>query len=89
MWVVEREGEFVALGITEIADFPQRRKCIIRYLVGDLETMFRQIPAMESWARQQGCDMMEGYGRNGWSRVMKDWTQRYCVLQKDLGHAEI
>ena len=86
LWLAERDGELVAVGITEIVNFPRRRKCLLRYLAGSLDAILPPLPEIEAWARKNGCDMMEGYGRKGWGRIMRGWTERYVILQKEVEH---
>ena len=84
LWIVERDGEVVALCIGEILNFPRMKKYLLRYLAGDFKAIEQHIPAVECWAREQGCYMLEGYARKGWVRRMPDWTQRYVIFQKEL-----
>lgn len=84
LWIVERDGEVVALCVSEILNFPRLKKCLLRYLVGDWAVIEAHIPDIERWAREQGCHMLEGYARKGWARRMSGWTQRYVILQKEL-----
>ncbi len=87
LWLVERDGEPVALCVSEIANFPRKRKCLLRYLVGDWEAIEAHILNIEGWAREQGCHMLEGYARRGFTRRMPDWTERYVIIQKELADA--
>jgi hypothetical protein len=84
LWLVERDGQVAALCVSEIINFPRKKKCLLRYLAGDWETIEAHIPDIEAYARAQGCHMLEGYARRGWARRMGDWEQRYVILQKEL-----
>lgn len=84
LWVVEFEGEIIAIGITDIQKVTRRQKCFLRYLAGSLEALLPHLPELQVWARVQGCDLMEGWGRKGWGKVMTGWSEPYVVYQKEL-----
>ena len=87
LWLVERGGEVAALCVSEIVNFPRKKKCLLRYLAGDWAAIEAHIPDIECWAREQGCDVLEGYARKGWVRKMPDWTECYVIMQKELTDA--
>ncbi len=84
LWIVERNGEVVAICVSEIMNFPRKRKCLLRYLAGDMPAIEDNISTIEHYARQAGCHMLEGYARKGWTRRMPNWTQTHVVMQKEL-----
>ena len=84
LWIVDTGGMVAAICVSQIADFPKQRKCILRYLAGSMEAIEPHIPSIESYARREGCKVLEGYARKGWTRRMPDWTQKNVVMQKDL-----
>ena len=87
LWIVERDGAVAALCVSEIVKFPRKKKCLLRYLAGDWPAIEAHIPGIEHWAREQGCDVLEGYARKGWVRRMPDWTEHYVIMQKELADA--
>ncbi len=92
LWLVEslRERDeqgrlkVEAICVSEIVNFPRQRKCLLRYLAGSMEAIESHIDAIEDHARREGCQVLEGYARNGWKRRMPDWRQKYVIMQKDL-----
>ena len=84
LWLAEEDGGVEAIGVTELVNFPRQRKCVIRYLAGTLDAILPHLPALRAWAKEQGCALLEGYGREGWEKVMPGWTKRYVVLQEEL-----
>ena len=84
LWMVENGFNVTAICITEIVNFPRCRKCLLRYLSGSMEAIEPHIPAVEDYARREGCQVLEGYARKGWARRMPDWTENYVVMQKEL-----
>ena len=84
LWVIGGEGEIKAIGISEVVTFPRQKKCLIRYLAGDLEAALPHWPAFESWAREQGCHVFEIYGRKGWVRKLHGWREVSAILQRTI-----
>jgi hypothetical protein len=74
-----------AVILTAMIFYPIGIKCCSVWLQGgelaELETMY---PAIEKYARAQGCDWLIGWGRDGWVRAMPGWvscgTRRKKVL---------
>jgi hypothetical protein len=72
--------------VTEIANHPRKRSCILRLFAADrgLRAAWRAlIPLAEEWAREQGCDAVEVFGRPGWARLL-DYELKQVVLSKEL-----
>lgn len=84
LWTVENEGDVLAICVSEIVNFPRKRKCQLRYLAGDWQAIEPHIPMIEDYARREGCQIIEGYARRGWARRMPDWSERQVILQKEL-----
>jgi hypothetical protein len=84
LWMVGDGFNVMAICITEIVNFPRKRKCLLRYLSGTMEAIEPHIPAIEDYARREGCQVLEGYARRGFVRRMPDWTERQVIMQKEL-----
>jgi hypothetical protein len=74
-----------AVIVTTMMTYPIGIKCCSVWLQGgelaELKTMY---PAIEKYARAQGCDWLIGWGRDGWVKAMPGWvscgTRRKKVL---------
>ncbi len=84
LWIVEYDGEVVSLAITKIIDFPRQRKCLILYIAGEMNLVKIHAHEIEAYARREGCKVLEGYARKGWTRAMPDWSEKYVIMQKEL-----
>lgn len=84
LWIVEFEGEIASICISELANFPRQKKCLLRYIAGNLDLVKTHAHEIEDWARREDCNVLEGYARKGWARAMPDWSEKYVVIQKDL-----
>ena len=69
--------------VTEIVRYPRRTVC--RLVLAGAEDGARAEwlawrPLIDAWARANGCDLVELYGRPGWARLLP-WATRRLVLQ--------
>lgn len=65
------QPEPVAAIVTEIVDYPRKRACRV-LLVGGFGLRAWRAPllaALDAFARDHGCDLLEGGGRMGWARA--------------------
>jgi len=68
--------------ITEIVAYPRLKAC--RLLLGSASGGARDAwlgwrPAIEAWARANGCAAMELYGRPGWARLIPQARKRVAL----------
>jgi hypothetical protein len=85
LWVVEYDGEVVSIAITELVNLPRQKKCLIRYIAGEIKFILSHAHEIEDFARREGCKVLEGsYARRGWTRAMPGWSEKYVIMQKDL-----
>ena len=73
--------------VTEFYDYPRLKACNLWLLGGDLRELLAMRPAIEDWARGQGCTRMLGGGpRRGWERLMKPHGYRpgWIIYGKEL-----
>lgn len=70
--------------ILEPMQYPRQRKCVVRYVVGDLSDFIDTVSSLEEVARAMDCTVIEAYARKGWARKLKGWKQKYVILQRDL-----
>ncbi len=93
LWLLGRNGTRGSRGIsvcgalvTEITNYPRRRTAILRLFSTDPGLRAAWLPltsVLESWARAQGCDAIEVFGRPGWAKVL-DYELTHIVLCKEL-----
>lgn len=73
--------------VTEIRVYPQTKACLIVLCAGaDMETWIHNIRIIEWWAKEQGCSVVEAYGRAGWRKWLPDYETR-AMFMKDLSDA--
>jgi hypothetical protein len=50
---------------------------------GGRDEWLKWLPLLEAWARAEGCDLLEIYGRPGWARLVRH-DRRRIVLERRL-----
>lgn len=72
--------------VTELVQYP--RKLVLNGFLagGDMARIKDMVPAIEEWARQQGCDGVELTGRRGWVRAFGpfSYAEAATTLRKEL-----
>ena len=81
LWIA---GE--AVGVTELAQYPQKRVCNVVCVAGNLEDWFHAVPDIEAWAVGMGCDVIMCDGRKGWARKMREhgWGLESTLVGRKL-----
>ena len=83
LWV-SLNPDVEACCVTEIIHFPS--KCVANvFLVGgrNMDNWIHFEEMIETWARENGCQAIECYGRPGWEKVL-GWERISTVLRKEL-----
>ncbi len=86
LWIYGELGAAPAsICITEIVNFPRKRKCLLRYIAGEWRHFQKYLNLMETYARGEGCNLIEAYMRKGLGRMLPpDWTTRHVIMVKEL-----
>jgi hypothetical protein len=86
LWAVWRDGALAGVLVTEIRRWPRRTVCRLALAAADDGARADWLPwrgRIEDWARAQGCDAIEIWGRPGWARLVKG-ARRRVALEWDL-----
>jgi hypothetical protein len=73
--------------VTEFLDYPRLRACNFWLVGGDLKALLTMQPAIEAWARGQGCARLLGGGpRRGWERALRPlgYRPQWIIYFKEL-----
>lgn len=85
MWLIWDGEEIAGSVITELADTISGRICTIVFMGGkDRRRWLHLLKEIEDYARAEHCRAMRLYGRKGWKRVLRDYSETRIVLEKDL-----
>lgn len=89
LWLWHNDSEIKAALTTQLnilADFT--KICCIDFVGGDNidEWLEEVLASIESWAKTEGCDFLEGAGRVGWDRKLrsKGWESVATIVRKPI-----
>jgi hypothetical protein len=80
-------ARIAALAITEIVVYPRITVCKLLACTGDdAQRWIDLLAPLETWAKAQGCAVMEPICRPGWERQLKPagYRKTHVVLEKSL-----
>lgn len=86
LWLVKRDAPVAAI-VTEILTYPSVRYCHVMIVSGggNAKEWHRPvIEQIEGWAKRQGCDKVEMYGRKGWLRLLPEYRIKQYRMEKEL-----
>ena len=86
LWMsVSPDGVIEGAWTTRIANYPGKRVCEIVLCGGNaVERWLEMIEPVEWFAREMGCQKVRIFGRAGWLKVLKGFTEAYRVIERDL-----
>lgn len=75
--------------VTEVLQFPRLRACNLWIVAGHLQECADMQPAIDAWARAEGCTVAVATGRMGWLRLSQrplgqDWKPVGVKFTRDL-----
>lgn len=94
LWIAASTSEKIfAVGVSEVVVYP-REKRLRMVLVGArenrldewIDVIFEPESPMLEWCKKSGIKRMESTGRDGWTKVLRDYgfKKYYTVLTKDV-----
>lgn len=72
--------------ITQVEDHPRGKKVRVWLAGGDLGELVKMLTEVEQWAAEQKCLSVVIQGRHGWARVLKNYTQPYVSLERNIDY---
>jgi GNAT superfamily N-acetyltransferase len=93
LWVVMDEDDaLIAAFTTRLIVYPQRKALGIDWVGGSRMSDWASdmIETMRRYAREQGCDHIEGYGRKGWTRYLEKYGfyPEYVAYRMELSNGQ-
>lgn len=84
-WAPETK-EVRAAALTEVYTAPTGLSvCTVRGCAGQgAEDWVHHLGTIETWAREQGCAVMEAMARKGWAKHLGDYKMTHVLLEKPL-----
>jgi|TARA_R110000822_G_scaffold322_11_gene1362 hypothetical protein len=89
LWIAFEGSDFYGAYVTEIVQYPRLKTCVIHFLGGK---QFKKwgwlgLEILQKFATEQGCEVMESFGRPGWGKIWKDdgYVPRYTLYELPVG----
>ena len=85
LWIAVEDGDVLAAMVTQHIPYP--RKQVLRVISiggGDMNKWFPFYPELENYAKSLGCSHLEAWGRKGWGKILKGWTNSYHIFTKEI-----
>jgi len=88
LWVIMEEEKVIAAITTRIIEYPGKRALAMDWIGGS--KMGKWLPVaqetMESFAKDNKCTHLEGYGRKAWGRWLGKygWNPEYIAYRMEL-----
>lgn len=72
--------------VASLHEYPEHKICLIDAYAGRASLFYQYLPHLELWARMNGCDFMEGHGREAAQRLAKrhGFQHSHMVYRKPL-----
>lgn len=87
LWLVWEDPVVLGAAVTQISQAETSKYCMIVACGGECAmSWIPLISKIETYARNEGCELMRILGRKGWVRVLKDkgYAESRVVLEKRL-----
>lgn len=88
LWAACDEDKVMAIAITEMVVYPQRKICRFLCATGEhMQEWFNFIDDMETWAVANGCDGFQAECRPGWEKFLKPkgYAKSHIIVNKEIG----
>ena len=87
LWAAEKDGAVEAMLLTRVLVYPRLKSVEMLSAIGrERRDWTPFIAEIETWARANGCALMEALARPGWERVLAPYGYRktHVLLEKRL-----
>jgi hypothetical protein len=88
LWAVTRDSRLVGCCIANAVQWPRKKIATPITVAGDgFDDWGGELDrVLTEWARALGCDLLEGWGREGWAKKLPalGYRRAYTVYRKEL-----
>mgnify|MGYP003134367433 CR=1 FL=1 len=88
LWLIieNKTNDIIANFTTEYVFYPRDKICRIVTMSGNRmnDWVNETLSMIENWAKEQGCSYMDSYGRKGWKKFLKDYSEHSILFRKQL-----
>ena len=74
LWIAHEDEEVYGFVVTEASHYPQMKVCIMHFTAGKEVHLWKDemLKWIRAFAKEQGCDIIESFGRVGWAKIFKE-----------------
>jgi len=85
LWLACESDKVLAAAVSKIWKSPKYKICSVLAVGGvDLHDWKDCLKAIETYAKNEKCDLVRLSGREGWKRIFIDYRQPWIVLEKRI-----
>jgi hypothetical protein len=86
LWLAKEDGEILGVVLGFPVQYPRRKALCIPFIAGSCRERWQDqmMETIERGARHIGCDLIEGTGRRGFTRVLPGYSVSGVSYEKDL-----
>lgn len=87
LWAIARSKKITTVMVTKIICYPQKKSLLMMLYSGDsTKDTSKFLPMIYGWAKYQGCEEVEMFGRPGWEKLLKseNFEKTFTVLRTKL-----
>jgi hypothetical protein len=78
-------GKIEAACVVQIYIRNNKKICSMPLIAGkSMQDWLKVEDQLIKFAKQQGCCQLEGYCRDGWLRVLKNWRKVWTTMRRDI-----
>lgn len=89
LWIAHEGEDVYGFVITEFCTYPQLKALVMHFTAGKELDKWKEpmLAVMQDYALNNGCDVIESLGREGWSKVFKQdgYKKLYTWYQLPVG----
>lgn len=89
LWIAHEGEEVFGFVVTEFANYPQKKALVMHFTGGVKLELWKDdmLELLQQYARMNGCDMIESFGRQGWAKVFKEdgFVSRFNFYELPVG----
>lgn len=74
LWIAHEGEDIYGFVITQVSEYPQLKALVMHFTAGKelVKWKDKMLKALQEYAKNNGCDIIESFGRGGWGKVFKD-----------------
>lgn len=74
LWIAYEDTKIYGFVITDFVEYPQKKALLMHFTGGEKLPKWKNemLEVLQSFAKNNGCSIIESYGRPGWAKVFKN-----------------